>query len=106
MKISRDNKFLVSASWDLSLKVFDLAITQQIHHFEDVHLGIIFLEGGITLKEHVNCVALTSDNKFVYSASRDRTIKVSSLQNDKQLHHFTNAHKGKIITAWSVHYIV
>ena len=41
--VSSDNRFIVSGSSDKSIKVFDLQIKQQLHHFADAHQGTIIL---------------------------------------------------------------
>ena len=39
--ISKDCKLIVSASRDRSIKIFDIKTKQQIHHFQDIHQGIV-----------------------------------------------------------------
>lgn len=41
--ISNDDKFLISGSQDKSIKVFDLATKQEIHHIPNAHEGIILI---------------------------------------------------------------
>lgn len=40
LAITSDDSILVSASTDLSVKLFDFTTKQEIHHFVDVHQGI------------------------------------------------------------------
>ena len=35
--ISNDGKFIVSASEDKSIKIFDIQAKDQVHHFVDIH---------------------------------------------------------------------
>jgi len=37
--ISQDCKFIVSASKDKSIKIFDVQTKQQVHNFQEVHQG-------------------------------------------------------------------
>lgn len=39
--ISHDNRFVVSGSKDQSIKILDLQEKKEIHHFQNVHNGII-----------------------------------------------------------------
>ena len=42
--------------------------------------------------DYVLSVAASSDNKFIVSGSKDKSIKVFDLQTKEQLHHFAAAH--------------
>jgi len=39
MTVTSDDKYVISASFDQSIKVFDLQTKQQVHHFENTHQG-------------------------------------------------------------------
>src|SRR5688500_9757263 len=41
--ITSDNKYMVSASLDKSIKIFDFQTKKQIKHYENVHEGIFLL---------------------------------------------------------------
>ena len=41
--VSSDNRFIVSGSYDNTIKVFDLQTKQQLHHFADAHTSTIIL---------------------------------------------------------------
>ena len=47
--ISADGRFIVSGSYDKSIKVFDMHTKEQLHHFSDAHSGIISLSFVCTL---------------------------------------------------------
>jgi WD40 repeat protein len=66
--VTSDNRFVISASYDKSLKIFDLHTKQQVHHFENIH------------EERILSVTITS---------------VFDLHTKQQVHHYQNAHKGK-----------
>jgi len=38
--ITPNNKFVISASKDKSIKVFDLETKEEVHHFKDAHASI------------------------------------------------------------------
>ncbi len=65
--ISYDSKYIISASSDKTLKVWNWQTGEQL----------------CTLNGHsdsVNTVAISNDNKYAISASNDTTLKVWSLQ--------------------------
>lgn len=39
--VSQDSRFIVSGSFDKSIKIFDMQTTQLLHHFQDAHTGNI-----------------------------------------------------------------
>ena len=41
--VSPDGRYIISGSYDNSIKVFDLQSKQEIHHFQQAHQGTIFL---------------------------------------------------------------
>ena len=43
----------------------------------------------------MNCVEITSDNRFAISGSSDNSIKIFDLKEKKEVHHFQNVHKSK-----------
>lgn len=61
--LSPDGKFCISASWDKTLKLWDLNTSKAIRRF-DGH------------KNDVMSVSLSPDNRFIVSGSRDKTIKL------------------------------
>ena len=70
------SKYVISASWDNTLKVWDLQSGEILR----------------TLTGHsdsVNAVAITSDSKYVISGSRDKTLKVWDLQTGEILRTLT-----------------
>jgi len=38
--VTYDNRYVISGSWDESIKVFDLQTKQLVHHFENAHKGM------------------------------------------------------------------
>ena len=41
MAVSNDSKFIISGSKDKSVKIFDVQRRCQIHHFPELHKGIL-----------------------------------------------------------------
>ena len=39
LAVTSDNKFLISGSQDMSIKIFDLQTKELVHHFENAHKG-------------------------------------------------------------------
>jgi len=64
MKLTSNDKFIISASRDQSIKVFDLQTKQQVQHFQNAH------------DKYVNTVAVTNDDKYIVSGSWDQSIRV------------------------------
>jgi len=81
--ISHDNKYIVSASSDKTIKVFDLTTQKELYSFIDVHVG------------RIRCVAISNDNKYIISGSDDESIKVFDFDSKREIHHFKDAHQGK-----------
>jgi WD40 repeat protein len=71
--ITPDGNHIISASWDNTLKVWEVSTGQEVR----------------TLKGHtsdVNAVAITPDGKHVVSGSHDRTIKVWEIASGREVH--------------------
>ena len=65
--ISSDSKYIVSGSYDKTIKIWNLESGQEIK----------------TLKGHsesVNSVAISSDNKYIVSGSADNSIKIWNIE--------------------------
>ncbi|BAY84698.1 WD repeat-containing protein [Calothrix parasitica NIES-267] len=73
--ISGDNKYVVSASEDYTLKVWSLDTGEEFHSFE-------------SYSHRVNAVAISGDIKYVVSASYDETLEVWSLDTGEEIHSF------------------
>jgi WD40 repeat protein len=61
--ISADNKFIVSGSWDNSVRIWERECGELIREFKG-HKSV------------VNSVAISADNKFIVSGSDDNTVLV------------------------------
>lgn len=86
MKITSDNKLIISGSQDNSIKVFDFDTKREVHHFQNAH------------QRSITSVAITADNRFIISGSHDKSLKVFDLQTKQEVHYFKNAHQGFINT--------
>jgi len=65
--VTPDNKQVISASWDHSIKIWNLESGEELFTLEG-HTGF------------VNAVAVTPDGKQVISVSHDKTLKVWNLE--------------------------
>ena len=70
--VSPDGQFIISASWDKTLKVWDLETGKELRT----------LSGH---SEFVHGVAVSPDGQFIISASWDKTLKVWDLETGKEL---------------------
>lgn len=99
MAVTSDNKFIVSGSQDKTIKVFDFHTKQEVYHFQNAHESkSIFI--GLLIPCYlveVSSVAVTSDNRFIVSGSRDNSIKIFDLHAKQEVHHIQNAHKSKFL---------
>jgi len=80
--ISPDSRFIISGSHDKSIKVFEIASKEQVHHLKNAHTG------------YINAVIVTPNGKSIVSVSSDKTIKIFDLGNFEKVFHFKNAHQG------------
>jgi WD40 repeat protein len=64
--VTADGRFVLSASWDKTVKIWDLATGQII--------GTL-----VGHRSHVTSVAVTADGRFAVTASLDQTLKVWDL---------------------------
>ncbi|MDF0590402.1 KGGVGR-motif variant AAA ATPase [Candidatus Methanocrinis natronophilus] len=80
--VTSNGRRAVSASWDQTLKVWDLETGEEIR----------------TLKGHsewVNAVAMTPDGRIAVSASRDKTLKVWDLESGEEIRTL-KGHSGSV----------
>ena len=99
MVVTSDSKFLITGSEDNSIKVFDLQNKKQFFHYPDAHNGKAAESSYLNPLGKITSVAVTSDNKFIISASDDKSIKVFDLQTpkEKEVYHFEDAHECKFV---------
>lgn len=67
---SPDGKFLISGSWDHTIKIWDVTIYKSIQTFKK-HSGWI------------KCIAISPDGKNLISGSADKTIRIWNLETGK-----------------------
>ena len=60
--VSKNNNFLISGSWDKTLKLWNLNTSELIQNYEG-HTDVI------------KCCVLSSDENLLYSGSWDKTLK-------------------------------
>ncbi len=49
LAMTSDSKYLISGSLDYSIKIWDFATRQLVHHFENVHSSICYLSGSLLI---------------------------------------------------------
>lgn len=76
IKISQDNRFMVTSSQDKSIAHWDLTTFKVIHHIKNAHEGII------------PAVAISADNSLMTSVGRDRLVKVWDTETGIELFRF------------------
>ena len=74
-----------------------------LHHFTDAHTGknnaLIYL---ILFTGDVLSLALSGDDKLMFSGSKDRSIKIFDIETKQQLHQFENLHMGTLTSVSTV----
>ena len=70
--ITPDGQRVISAAWDNTLKIWDLATGQILHTL-------------IGRKHEVQSVAISQDGNYAVSASSDRTLKIWDIETGKAL---------------------
>lgn len=95
--ISKDNKFLVSSSWDKSIKVFDFDTKHEIYHFKDAHDGLFFPSfANNLLIDRIHSITISHDSRFIVSASADKMIKIFDIFTEEEIDRFSNLRSGTI----------
>ncbi len=90
-----DNRFIVSCSFDKSIKIFDFHTREQVHHFQNVHESTFISQQYLIFQDSINRLTVTPDNKYIISGSRDGSIKVFDFEARREVHHFQEAHESK-----------
>ena len=81
--------------------MFDVQTKQLLHHFTDAHTGIMTVVLLVCLTIYVADVlslALSGDDKLIFSGSKDKSIKIFDIETKQQLHQFENLHAGIFIS--------
>lgn len=98
--VTSDSRFIISGSEDKSLKVFNFVTKQEIYHFQNAHQCklISFINQIFTALDSITSIAITSNDKFLISASQDKSIKVFDLHTKQEVYHFKDTHESKIFS--------
>jgi len=81
LRVTPNNKFLVSCSWDLSIKIFDFETRELYYQFAKVHTGAI------------RSIGVTSE--LIISCSDDKSLKIFDIETKKEIYHFKDCHNGE-----------
>ena len=82
LAVTRDNRFLVSASVDFTVRIWDL----------DQKVQIAVLKGHAV---GVNDVAVSNDNLYIASVSTDKTVRLWNFQ-DSSICHVLKGHSDGV----------
>ena len=82
VKITSDSKYLISASDDGTVKLFNFETREKVFTFESLHSGEILT------------MALSRDNRFIVTGSVDKSIKIIDLETRKEIHCFKGEEGG------------
>lgn len=101
---SHSGKFLVSGSYDNSIKVFDLDTKSVQQHLKTIHEGKVLeiIDLRKLFPGAVRSVAISPNDEFIVSGSDDKSIKIFSLKENQILHSFQNAHKSILLSHQSL----
>jgi methanogenic corrinoid protein MtbC1 len=77
VSVTPDGRCAISASWDKSLKVWDLETGKEIHSL-------------VGHTDAVRCASLTPDGRFAISVSNDNTVKAWDLDNGMSIARFVS----------------
>ena len=86
MAMSKNQKHVVAASWDGSLRIFDFKTQKQIYSFEYPQRKSC----------SILCVACSPTEEIAIIGSVDRSITIFNTATKKEVHHFQNIHQGKV----------
>ena len=91
--ITSDNKYGISGSRDCSIKIWDLRSGKCLHTFYDAHEGKI-ADFSSWILGPIMSIAITKDNRFAISGSKDGCLKIWDLHHKICLLAIDDAHDG------------
>jgi WD40 repeat protein len=74
--VTPDGKYVVSGSWDKTVRLWELATGQEVRRFTGHENWVL-------------SVAVTPDGKYVVSGSWDKTVRLWDLATGKEVRRFT-----------------
>ena len=94
--ISKDNRYIISASKDKTFKIFDRQVAKGIC-FEKSYEGIYTILNRIyshTSIDEVKSLVISSDDKYFAIGLGDKSIKMFGLESRSEIHSLVDVHKG------------
>ena len=82
----------------MSIKLFDIETYQEIGHFPNTHQGSsrYIIQSHNFYLDIIVSIVISSDNSFIVTGSRDKSIKIFNLKNKQETHCFPNAHPSQL----------
>lgn len=101
MILTDNGRTLISASFDTTIRAFDLATGRLKKIVREVHSRSSFFMNSTQLTDSFNyqlgaIFALSATEKIVATGSSDRSIRIVSLKTYRVLAAFKNAHQGSL----------
>jgi len=67
-----------------------------VREYRALHKGIdwIYQRVIVIIKDKIECLAVTPDDKFLVTGSSDKSMKIIDIETQEEIHHFVDAHEG------------
>ena len=99
LAITSDDRYVITGSYEGSIRVFDLQKKEKIHTFDKVHKGKIQLILFIYLnpKGLVSSVVISEDRRYIASGSSDSFVYLYEMEKSSLIGTIENAHTSSKI---------
>ena len=95
--VTPNNKYVLSASDDLSIKIFDLETKDLVHQFFYSHDGK-YLQWNLSqiFIDQITVLSMSPGNRFVASGSKDCSVRIFDIETKQLVHQLANIHNGNV----------